>query len=219
MIRPRRPRLRRESQTPELIPLRLAPPRRGIPDARHHAQRFVLALGALISSGTLLLALPWTSTDGRPTPLVDALFTAVSAAAVTGLVTVDTADHWNGLGQAVILVLIQIGGLGFAVGASLLLQMLRRGPNAYSVRDALLMRDGAPALSIREAVELSRRIVRFTLVAEGAGALLLALRFWRDMPLPRALWHGLFHSVSAFCNAGFDLQGGFASLTPYRNSV
>ncbi len=156
---------------------------RSPPNARIHALRFTLALLATIALGTGLLLLPWSANPGRTTAPVEALFTAVSAAAVTGLVVVDTADHWSRFGQAVILALMQIGGLGFAVGASLLLQMLRRGPNA-SLRDQLLMRDGAPALSLREAILLSGRIVRYTLVVEGIGALLLTWRFASEMPLP-----------------------------------
>ncbi|HYO29084.1 MAG TPA: potassium transporter TrkG [Thermomicrobiales bacterium] len=191
---------------------------RSPPNARIHALRFTLALLATIALGTGLLLLPWSANPGRTTAPVDALFTAVSAAAVTGLVVVDTADHWSRFGQAVILALMQIGGLGFAVGASLLLQMLRRGPNA-SLRDQLLMRDGAPALSLREAILLSGRIVRYTLVVEGIGALLLTWRFASEMPLPEAAWRGLFHAVAAFCNAGFDLQGRFLSIIPYQTSV
>ena len=177
----------------------------------------MLALVVIILAGTALLASPWTTESGNTTPPVDALFTAVSAVAVTGLVTVDTATHWNGLGEAVILVLIQIGGLGFMVGASLVLQALRRGSNRLS--DVLLIREGAPTLSLREAAVLSRRIVVFTLAVEVAGAVVLTLRFWQDMPLAEALWFGLFHAVSAFCNAGFDLQGGFVSLIPYQDSL
>jgi len=193
-------------------------PHREPPNARVHALRFTGALLGLIALGGLLLALPWSAAAGRATTPVDALFTAVSATAVTGLVVVDTADHWSPFGQAVILVLMQIGGLGFAVGASLLLQMLRRGPNA-SLRDQLLLRDGAPALSLREAIDLTKRIVRYTFVVEGVGALLLAWQFSSALPLPHAAWHGLFHAVAAYCNAGFDLQGGFASMVPYQASI
>lgn len=167
--------------------------------------------------GAALLASPWTTESGEPTSVVDALFTAVSAAAVTGLVTVDTGTHWNFLGEVVILVLIQVGGLGFMVGASLVLQTLRRG--AIRLSDVMLVKDGAPTLSLQEAVVLSRRIVIFTFAAEAAGAAVLTLRFWQDMPLSEALWFGVFHAVSAFCNAGFDLQGGFASLIPYQHSL
>ena len=185
-------------------------------NARRHAQIFVLGLFAIALAGTVLLALPWVTRNGQATPVEDAFFTAVSASTVTGLVVVDTLDHWNWWGQAVILVLIQLGGLGFSVGASLLLQMLRRGAGAYSLRDELLLKDGAPALSIREAVYLAGRIVRFTLVVELAGAGLLAIWFTAntDAPPREALWNGLFLAVSSFCNAGFDLFGGFRSLQP-----
>jgi len=201
-----------------VIPVPEERARPALPDARHHAQRFVLALALLIVLGAVLLALPVSSVRGEPTAPVDALFTAVSAASVTGLVVVDTADHWSTFGLVVILVLIQAGGLGFAVGASLLLLMLRRGQGSIGLRDALLLRAGAPALSLREAVDLTGRIVRFTFAAEAVGAVLLALRFGREMPAGDALWHGLFYSVAAFCNAGFDLAGGFASLSAYGTS-
>lgn len=206
------------SQAREILRLPAPPRPPAVPSARRHAQLFVLAFGGLVAVGATLLALPWTTADGRATPPVDAIFTAVSAACVTGLVTVDTADHWNRFGQVVILVLMQGGGLSFTVGASIVLQALRRGA---SLRDALLLRDGEPALSVREALDLSRRILRFTLAIEAIGAVALALGFALDrgLPAPRAAWFGLFHAVSAFCNASFDLSGGFRSLTPYRDTV
>jgi trk system potassium uptake protein len=187
-----------------------------VPNARSHAQRYLLGFAALVVVGSVLLALPWTTRTGEATPAVDAVFTAVSAACVTGLVTVDTATHWNWFGQAVILVLMQGGGLSFMVGASIVLQMLRRGS---SLRDALLLREGGPALSLQEVRGLSARILRFTLAVEAVGAVALTVGFWGEMPASRALWHGLFYSVSAFCNASFDLTGGFRSLTPYRDVV
>jgi trk system potassium uptake protein TrkH len=217
----RRPRgpgvIRRRVRQPTVIELPLlreAPP---APHPGRHAQVFVLALAAIVLAGTALLASPWTTESGAATPPVDALFTAVSAVAVTGLVTVDTATHWNLFGEAVILVLIQIGGLGFMVGASLVLLALRRGTTRLG--DLLLIREGSPSLSLREAGSLTRRIVLFTLAAEGIGAAALTLHFCQDMPLPRALWFGVFHAVSAFCNAGFDLHGGFVSLIPYQESL
>ena len=163
----------------------------------------------------MILMMPWATESSRATDPIDALFTAVSATCVTGLVTVDTADHWSFLGELVILILIQIGGLGFMVGASLLLQILR---HEVGLRETLLMRDGGATLSVREAIDLSRKVVRFTLLVEGAGAALLTVRFAFDMPFHLALWHGVFHAVSAFCNAGFDLQGNFVSLAPYQRS-
>ena len=190
-------------------------------NARRHAQFFVSGLIIISLAGTGFLALPWVTRSGHPTPLIDAFFTSVSAASVTGLSVVDTLEHWNWSGQLVLLVLTQTGGLGFMVGASILLQMLRRGAGAYTLRDELLLRDGAPALSIQEAVFLAGRIVRFTFVVEIFGAAVLAIWFATAgglRPL-NALWNGLFYAVAAFCNAGFDLTGGFRSIRPAATDV
>jgi trk system potassium uptake protein len=200
-----------------VIEMPLPPPPPKVPDPSRHAKAFVGALAAVILLGAALLATPWATESGEATAPVDALFTAVSAVAVTGLVTVDTATHWNLLGEAVVLILIQIGGLGFMVGASVVLLALRRGHAGLA--DALLAKEGGAALTLREAAALSRRIVAFTFAVEAAGAVVLAIRFARDMPLGEAVWAGLFHAVSAFCNAGFDLMGGFASLSAYRDSI
>jgi trk system potassium uptake protein TrkH len=211
------PTRRRLGGARQVLRLPAGLPRRGVPTTGHHARLFVVALLVVIVVGTALLALPGVTRDGESTPPIDAFFTAVSAVCVTGLVTVDTADHWNWAGQLVILLLIQVGGLGFAVGASLVLRALQR--EAPGLRESLILYDGAPTLSLREAVDLSRKIAVFTFAVEAVGALILAARFWRDLPLHEAAWHGLFHSVSAYCNASFDLQGGFVSLVPYRTSV
>jgi trk system potassium uptake protein TrkH len=176
----------------------------------------VLAFVVLILVGTTLLATPWMTTAQEPTPLIDAFFTAVSASSVTGLAVVDTLEHWNWWGQLVVLILIQIGGLGFAVGASILLQMLRRGAGSYTLRDEMLLKDGAPALSLREAATLAGRIIRFTVIVEAVGAVLLSVWFAvaADMQPRDAVWNGLFYAISAFCNAGFDISGGFQSVQP-----
>ncbi len=181
----------------------------------------MLSFVVLISVGTVLLTTPWVTRAREPTPVIDAFFTAVSASSVTGLVVVDTLEHWNWFGQLVVLMLIQIGGLGFSVGASILLQMLRRGAGSYTLRDEMLLKDGAPALSMREAVTLAEQIIRFTLIAEGAGTVILAIWFATvaDMHLLDALWNGLFYAIAAFCNAGFDLAGGFLSLQSAATDV
>lgn len=183
-----------------------------------HARRFALALILIILIGTLLLLTPWATEPGQSTSPYDAMFTAVSAACVTGLVTVNTSTHWTFFGELTILALIQAGGLGFMVGASLVLAILRRGS---SLRDAMLMQDGSPTLTLREALDYSGQIVRFTAFVESAGALILTLYFWLDTGLSfrEALWNGIFHSVGAFCNAGFDLSANFQSLVPYDQSV
>lgn len=209
--------LSRRIREPAVIELPPPLARPEVPHPRRHARTFIVSLAAIVAIGAALLATPWTTRSGAATPPVDAFFTAVSATAVTGLVTVDTATHWNGLGQAVILLLIQVGGLGFMVGASIVLQALRRGTARLS--DLLLVKEGGPELSLREAVILSRQIVIFTLVTESVGALVLTFAFWGELPFSQAIWHGVFHAVSAFCNAGFDLQGDFVSLAPYQTSL
>ena len=161
--------------------------------------------------------LPWTTRDGDATAPPDALFTAMSALAVTGLVTVDTATHWNWFGQVVILALIQAGGLGFMVGASIVLSTLRGG--VHSLRHQILISDNMSTLSLSDSVDMAARIARFTFIVEAIGALLLTLLFLGERDPLDALWHGVFHSISAFCNAGFDLQGNFSSLTAFEGDV
>lgn len=182
-----------------------------------HARLFVAIFTALTFAGTGLLMLPWVTRSGESTAPQDALFTATSAIAVTGLVTRDTATHWNWFGQLIILVLIQIGGLGFMVGASLVLRILGRSEGRLSHQ--LMIQDNIPTLTLSDAVDLASKIMIFTFTIELAGAAILAIRFMGDMPVGEAFWHGLFHSVSAFCNAGFDLQGNFLSLSEYRGSI
>lgn len=154
------------------------------------------------------------SADGHRAPLVDALFTATSAVCVTGLVVRDTATEWSGFGQAVILLLIQLGGFGFATSATLLLALLGIRP---TLRDRL-----ACGFSLGEpgpggVVRLLRRLALLTIAIELAGALVLlpAARRVTDS-VGQALWWALFHSVSAFNNAGFDVVGGFRSMTPFQ---
>jgi trk system potassium uptake protein TrkH len=185
------------------------------PDAVFHARQFLGAYLAVVVLGAGLLILPWSSARQHWTNPLDALFTAVSASSVTGLVVVDTQDHWSFTGELVILLLIQAGGLGFMVGASLLLTVLRQG---QSLRGALLLQDGMPTMSLAEAIELSRRILRFLLVAEAIGTVSLTGYFLQYEPPLTALWHGVFTAVSAFCNAGFDLQGSYQSLAAHSDS-
>jgi trk system potassium uptake protein TrkH len=207
--------VRRRVESQQVMQLPPEAIRREPPTIRSNAKRFALAYTVLVLIGTALLSTPLTTESNDGTPLVDALFTAISATAVTGLVTVDTQDHWNLFGEAIILLLIQAGGMGFMVGASLVLVTLRR---SSSLRGSLIMRDGAPTLSLHEARQLSGRILRFMLTVEAIGALILAAEYYRDSDgVFDALWWGLFHSVSAFCNAGFDLQGDFESLYGFRN--
>lgn len=166
----------------------------------------IIALGffLIILTGSCLLMLPIASRDGTRTDFLSCLFTAASATCVTGLVVVDTFTHWTLFGQVVILLLIQIGGLGFmTVGVLFSLMMHRK----IGLRQRGILSESVNALQLGGIVKLMREILFGTLVVEGVGALLLSLRFSRDLGAARGVYYGIFHSVSAFCNAGFDLMG------------
>lgn len=186
-----------------------------------------LALGFLTITlcGTLLLKLPLSSAYGTPTPLIDAFFTAVSAISVTGLAVVDTGTHWSGFGQIVMLILIQLGGLGFMTSATWIALMLNR---RISLRERIILQEAMGQYQIQGIVDLIRRVLIYAFIIEGLGALLLTLRFWQEMPLSTALHWGVFQSISIFNNAGFDLLGtmhgpfsGFVvyGTDPYLNIV
>jgi trk system potassium uptake protein TrkH len=186
-----------------------------VPNASLHAKQFVIGVGLVILMGTLLLMLPFATESGRSTNVIDALFTSISATSVTGLVTVDTQSHWSLFGEIVILIMIQLGGFGFMVGTSLVIIALGRGT---SLRAALMMQDGSPTMSLQDVTTLSYKILRFIIVTEAVGAVLLTLHFLQYESFPNAVWFGIFHAISAFCNAGFDLQGDYQSLAAHSNS-
>ncbi len=182
--------------------------------AMHPAAVMSAGFLLIVLAGTVILMLPASSAAGRPTPFIDALFTATSSTCVTGLITVGTATHWSGLGQLVIIVLIQIGGLGFMTMASLASFAIRR---KFTLRERMVMSAGLSLWDNSGAVRLTRRVLRGTLLFEGAGALLLAIRFVPEFGLMKGIKMGVFHSISAFCNAGFDLMG--TSETPFSSLV
>lgn len=173
-------------------------------------QTLALGFAALILLGGVLLALPVSSRDGRSLPFLDALFTAASASCVTGLVLYDTCTQFTLFGQAVILLLIQVGGMGFMTVSILVAVLLHR---RIGLRQRSILMDSVGALQMGGIVRLTRRAIRVTLTCEGAGAALLALWFCPRYGLGRGLWMSLFHAVSSFCNAGFDLLGTGTSLT------
>lgn len=175
----------------------------------------VIALGyaAVVLIGTALLALPVASVQQGSAGIPDALFTAVSASCVTGLVVRNTATDWTAFGQTVILVLIQIGGLGFMTIATGFSMLLRR---RLGLRERQIMQESINVDNIGKIASLTKMILRGTALCEGVGALLLALRFVPRFGLRHGLWLSVFHSISAFCNAGFDLLG---SQTPYCSFV
>ncbi len=164
----------------------------------------VLTLFAIaIAVGTALLMLPVSSAKGGVTPFIDALFTATSAVCVTGLTTVDTGTHWSGLGQVVILVLIQIGGLGIMTAATVIAVLFAR---RLGLKARLALQTETHALSVADIRRLVKRIVVFSLACEAVLAAILTLRLWaaHDEPMPRAAYTGVFHAISAFNNAGFS---------------
>ena len=166
----------------------------------------------IILLGTLLLALPVSTRYGHSIGLFDSLFTATSAVCVTGLVAVDTGTTFSLFGQAVLLVLIQVGGLGFMVFATRVMMMLGR---RISIKNRLLIRQSMNGASLSNLGTLARRYLLLALGIEAVGAALLAIRFVPMFGLRRGAWFAVFHAVSAFCNAGFDLFGGFSSLTGF----
>ena len=179
------------------------------------AQIVLGSFGLLILAGALLLMLPISSQSRQVTPFLDALFTATSATCVTGLVVVDTATYWSVFGQAIILLLIQIGGMGVVTMAVIVSVLSGR---RIGFRQRYVMQESISAPQVGGIVRLTGFILRFTLAMELVSAVLLALRFIPEFGFVQGAWYGLFHSVSAFCNAGFDLMGvraPFSSLVCY----
>ncbi|MFM1652033.1 TrkH family potassium uptake protein [Brevibacillus sp. B_LB10_24] len=184
-----------------------------INNLRHDPPKMlVLGFAVIIVIGAFLLTLPAATRSGTGLSWIDALFTATSATCVTGLVVVDTGSTFTLFGQLVILSLIQVGGLGFMTFATFFAMLIRR---KISLKERLLLRESLNQISIEGIVRLARMVIIFTAIIELAGALLLAVRFAFDMPLGQALYFGLFHSISNFNNAGFDILGHFNSLTIY----
>lgn len=176
------------------------------------AQYIVLGFLAVILIGTLFLCLPISSHNGIR--LVDAFFTATSATCVTGLATVTTAEEWTLFGQIVILIMIQIGGLGFMTFMSLTTIVAKK---RVSLRQRKLFMQSAGSIELNGVIKLMRRLLFGTLIIEGIGALILSTRFWiSGKSFIKGLWFGIFHSVSAFCNAGFDILGN-NSLMDYSS--
>jgi trk system potassium uptake protein TrkH len=191
-------------------------PSRRVRRPRPPAVILIVGFAVVIALGTILLSLPFASADGSWTRPLDALFTATSAVCVTGLVVLDTGTHWSPFGHVVILGLIQVGGFGFMTGSTLLFFLLlgRR----TGLRDRVLVQASTGVLELGSVTTLVKRIAAFTIVAELVGAVVLGAAFAADgSPPGQAVWWGVFHAVSAFNNAGFDLIGGFRSLTGYAD--
>lgn len=178
---------------------------------KHMTQTQFIACGffVIILIGTILLMLPLSSRDGHSAGFLDSLFTAVSASCVTGLIVMDTWTQWTLFGQVVIITLIQIGGLGFITIGVFVSVILRR---KIGLKERGLMQESVNTLQIGGVVKLAKKIILGTFILEGCGAILLAFRFIPQFGFLKGIFYGIFHSVSAFCNAGFDLMG---QLEPY----
>lgn len=169
----------------------------------HPAAVLALAFLATIALGTAMLMLPWATASGHSAPFMTALFTATSAVCVTGLVVVDTGTYWSGLGQVMVMALFQLGGFGMMTSATLMVLLMG---GHMKLRTRLLLQTETHALSLGDVRSVARVVLVVTLVCEAVVGLWLAMRFahTRDLAWSEALWHGVFHSVSAFNNAGFS---------------
>ena len=182
-------------------------------------QIIIYAFALAIFIGSMLLYLPISSKTGDTVSYFDALFTSTSAVCVTGLVVKDTWNYWSLFGNTVILLLIQIGGLGI-VTVTLLIFML--SGRKISLSQRLIMKDAISADRVGGILKLTSFIIRFTLIFEAAGSLIMYPVFSKEYGSVKGLGYAIFHSVSAFCNAGFDLMGSygdFSSLCPYKDNI
>jgi trk system potassium uptake protein TrkH len=169
--------------------------------------------------GAFLLMLPISSNSGQPTNFLTCLFTSTSSLCVTGLVLVDTATHWSFFGQLIILILIQIGGLGVFVVISIIFIFMGQKMN---IVQRSTLQESLSIDKVGGIINLILFIIKIVASFELIGAVLLFFQFIKDFNLPTAIWYSVFHSISAFCNAGFDLmgvRGEFSSLTTYQSNI
>ncbi len=200
-------------QRTELIRIAPEKPRRApMPPALLLVYGFAL----LIAIGTVVLMLPISNRSGELSDPITALFTATSAVCVTGLTVVDTWSYWTVFGQAVILALIQIGGLGVMMAATVLFVALGR---RVTLRERLLLRESVGGGALGSLERLALQVVAATFVIEFVGVIILFFGFLPYYDPPRALWHSVFHSISAFNNAGFSITENNANLIPYQGNV
>ena len=177
----------------------------------------ILAIGfaLVILTGAILLNLPIASQSGKSVPFIDCLFVSTSATCVTGLITVDTGTTWTYFGKTVIMCLIQIGGLGFMSFATLFALLIGK---RITLRERLVMQESLNSFTLQGLVKMAKYVLIFTFSVEGAGALLLSTQFIPEFGILKGIYYSIFHAISAFCNAGFDLMGNFKSLTSYYDN-
>jgi trk system potassium uptake protein len=175
----------------------------------------IYGFAGMIILGTVLLMMPFAAESGQFTSPINAFFTAASSVCVTGLTVVDTADYWNTFGEIIILLLIQFGGFGYMAVTTFFLVALGR---KISIREKLLVGESIGLTQPGDVRRLVRNLVVFTLVVELLGAAILFSQFYTEYPLAEAIWKSVFHAVSAFNNAGFDLMGNYRSLSGYDSN-
>ena len=190
-------------------------------DGMRPTQIMVSGFAAIIVIGALLLTLPIASQSGESIGLLKcSIYGLLSAVCVTGLVMVDTATYWSLFGQIVIITLIQIGGLGFMTVATMFSLMARK--KKIQLRERLLIQESLNQADLSGLVRLTRFVLIITITIEGIGALVLSTVFIPQFGLSKGIWYSVFHAISAFCNAGFDLMGSvsgpFTSLNSYVNN-
>lgn len=183
------------------------------------AQMMVLGFGSVILIGALLLMTPLATNSGNSTSFIDCLFTATSAVCVTGLIVVETSIHWSIFGKVVIILLIQIGGLGFmAISASIAIIFGKK----INLRQRILIKEALNQNHLSGSVRLIMTVIKFTFIIEAVGALLLSTVFIPQFGLVKGIGFSVFHAISGFCNAGFDLMGqttgAYSSITSYYNN-
>lgn len=183
------------------------------------AQMMVLGFGSVILIGALLLMTPLATNSGNSTSFIDCLFTATSAVCVTGLIVVDTSIHWSIFGKVVIILLIQIGGLGFMVISASIAIIFGKKIN---LRQRILIKEALNQNHLSGSVRLIMTVIKFTFIIEAVGALLLSTVFIPQFGLVKGIGFSVFHAISGFCNAGFDLMGqttgAYSSITSYYNN-
>ncbi|AOY78335.1 TrkH family potassium uptake protein [Clostridium formicaceticum] len=175
-------------------------------------QILVMGFAVVILIGAILLNLPIASQDGSSVGFINALFTATSAVCVTGLIVVDTGTYWTVFGKTVIVILIQVGGLGFMTMATMFAILLGK---KISLKERLIMQEALNQYSLEGIVRFTKYIIIGTFMIEGLGAFFLSFRFVPEYGWVKGIAYSIFHAISAFCNAGFDLIGEGKGLTPY----
>ena len=178
-------------------------------------QMIIISFFATVFIGGVLLSLPFASASGRATPFIDALFTATTSVCVTGLVVVTTATHWSLLGKIIILILIQIGGLGVITITTTLMVAVGK---KISLSSRILLGDAFNLETLKGLVRFLRRVFRGTFIVEGIGALCYVPVFVPEYGMIRGIWYSVFHAISAFCNAGIDIVGD-SSFVPYVHNI